>query len=237
MAKSRLAIINGQLRFLSRYFLQNEEEVLVHGAEIFSQWIEDKDFVSAIEKHKLEQDFFTFQAVEQALTKAFPIQAKDFLDSFVRLLILDALLGNNDRHHYNWGVITHIKNKYPPRFSPIYDTARGLFWSTPEQNIKIWLSNEQQLKIQLEKYSEGAKPLTGWDENSNINHFQLLEFIFQDGRYKSIFDELVQFSHLEKINRLIDNEFMFLMSSKRRELIKAYLHLRFKRINNIILNS
>ena len=236
MAKSRLAVINGQLRFLSRYFLLNNEEILVHGAEIFSQWLEDKAFVSEIERKKLEQDFFTFQSVEHALNKAFPQYGQVFLDSFVRLLILDALLGNNDRHHYNWAIIIHLKGTYPPRFSPIYDTARGLFWSTPEQNIKTWLSNQKQLTLQLEKYAEGAKPLTGWDDHSNINHFQLIELICQDGRFKDVLKELIQLSHLDEIYRVIDTEFLFLMSPNRRHLIKTYLHLRFQRIYTIVTN-
>ena len=51
MAKSELRLADEQLRFLSRYFLQ-EGENLVHGAQLYSGYLEEKDdeFVMEIEK-------------------------------------------------------------------------------------------------------------------------------------------------------------------------------------------
>lgn len=50
MADSRLGVINGQLRFLSRYFLDVEKETLAHGAEIFAGYLKDQAFVEKVEK-------------------------------------------------------------------------------------------------------------------------------------------------------------------------------------------
>ena len=36
-------------------------------------------------------------------------------------------IGAPDRHGMNWGVLAPLVNSAPVRFSPIYDTARGLF--------------------------------------------------------------------------------------------------------------
>lgn len=52
------------------------------------------------------------------------------------MLVFDAIVGNNDRHFYNWGVIVDLKGMKPPRFSPVYDTARGLFWNQSEEWIE-----------------------------------------------------------------------------------------------------
>ena len=58
MADSKLALINGQLRFLSRYFLNPNRETLVHGAEIFAGYLEDQALVESIEKANLSRDLF-----------------------------------------------------------------------------------------------------------------------------------------------------------------------------------
>ncbi len=101
MAKSKLAIISGQLRFLSEYFLPSPEYELVHGADIFADYVMDKVWVEDVEQKKLARKFFTFQFAEKAIQKAFPQNFSDLLPEFVKLLIFDAIVGNNDRHFYN----------------------------------------------------------------------------------------------------------------------------------------
>ncbi|HAO09289.1 MAG TPA: hypothetical protein DCQ50_20450 [Chryseobacterium sp.] len=53
MAKSGLAWLGGQLRFLSRYFLDKPNELLMdQGADLYSGYLNERDFVDGIEcKH------------------------------------------------------------------------------------------------------------------------------------------------------------------------------------------
>ncbi len=44
MAQSRLMLAGDQIRFLSKYFLKKDER-LVHGAQIYAGFLEDKTFV------------------------------------------------------------------------------------------------------------------------------------------------------------------------------------------------
>jgi len=52
MAKSSIRIIGGQLRFLSRYFLKNKSEELIHGAEMFAGYVGDLAFIEEVEVEK-----------------------------------------------------------------------------------------------------------------------------------------------------------------------------------------
>lgn len=97
MADSKIGIINGQLRFLSRYFLNPSKETLVHGAEIFAGYLEDQALVESIEKANLSRDLFTMQFVERAVAKAFPEEKHVIMGDLVKLLLFDAMVGNNDR--------------------------------------------------------------------------------------------------------------------------------------------
>lgn len=136
MAKSKLVLINGQVRFLSRYFLRRGHEQLIHGAEIFAGYLEDAQLVEKIEEEGKARELFTLQFVESAVASLFPNDKVYVMHELVRLILFDALVGNNDRHYYNWGVILDLDGKEKLKFAPIYDTARGLFWNDDDEKIR-----------------------------------------------------------------------------------------------------
>lgn len=234
MAHSRLMVAGEQIRFLSRYFLKPGEQ-LIHGAQIFSGYVADEAFIEEIERVNSARDFFTCQFVEEAIRHRFPNHAAPLLEAFMKLLVFDAIVGNNDRHFYNWGVITDFKNTAIPRFSPIYDTARGLFWNKKEQWVKEIVKYPQNLQKTLENYVNSSQPKTGWEGAQNINHFKLIEQIYRnDERFCDVCLELLNFRKLEAVIDLLDQDFKSLMSSERRYLIKSCLRLRYERLNEIV---
>ena len=120
-------------------------------------------------------------------------------------------------------------------FSPIYDTARGLFWSASDAQIDVWCKNPQQVAAQIRKYAEGSKPQTGWEGEGSVNHFQLIELLAKETRFAPFIEKMRHQSNADKIFRLIDTEFVFLMTPQRRHLIKQYIQTRFERLQNIPL--
>lgn len=234
MASSRLIMAGNQVRFLSKYFL-NEFESLEHGAQIFAGYIADKDWVEDIENQGLSRKFFTFQFAETAIEKTFPNEAADILADFVKMLLFDAITGNNDRHFYNWGVITHVENKKKPIFAPIYDSARGLFWNEPEKKLENWIQDPKQLTDKIKKYSEGSKPKIGWDGMNDLNHFDLISKLFSvDSRYKEQCTQLINQDNLAKIIGMVDGNFSKFYSPTRSKLIKDCLIYRFNRLIDIV---
>jgi hypothetical protein len=233
MAESKLAMAGNQLRFLSKYFLTKNER-LIHGAEIIASYLEDKSFVDEIEDKKQESTFLTFQLVDQSIKKLFPTNYNHLMVELVKMYIFDAIIGNNDRHFYNWGVISNLKKPAVYRFTPIYDTARGLFWSSSEATIENWVSHPKQLSEKIENYSEGSKPMTGWDGCINPSHFVLMEKIFhEDKRFIEQFISILKNERLQKIFYIIDSEFKNLLSFKRRMIVKNCLQYRWNRISRI----
>jgi hypothetical protein len=233
MAFSRLMVAGEQIRFLSRYFLTDHEQ-LVHGAQVFSGYLEDEEMVEQIEREQMSRDLFTFQFVEASFRHQFPEYASSLLNSFVKLLVFDAIIGNNDRHFYNWGIITDITGKIPPRFSPIYDTARGLFWNVAEHQINERLKKPKEMNDFLKKYLNRSLPKTGWEEVKNINHFNLIELLFKkDQRYCDVCSELLNFEKLNAVIDLLNKEFSTLMSIERRQIIEQCLTLRYEQLNAV----
>src|SRR5439155_2656287 len=214
MANSRLMWVRGQLRFLSEYFLR-EDESLVHGAEIFAGYLaDDREFVKQVEEMKMSQQIFTLQVVEAAVGTRWPQEAAGILEDFVRLIGFDAAVGNNDRHFFNWGVITQVYGARPPRFSPIYDTARALFWNMDEHGLEKF-DRRSEFDRFLRKYVEQCYPKTGWDGLKSPNHFVLVRKIMRERpNYRETLTRLNINDLPEKVEDLLDAEFDGLFSTR-----------------------
>mgnify|MGYP006275141179 CR=1 FL=1 len=233
VASSRLVRVGEQVRFLSEYF-KRKDQILVHGAEIYAGYLEDPPFVEEIEERGMARDLFTLQFTKDAITKSFPEQAEELIHSFVKMLIFDAIVGNNDRHFYNWGVITHLARKHAPFFSPIYDTARGLYWNFREQNILHLSSDFKEEKYR--RYIINSRPKIGWEGQKNLNHLQLVKLITRNEF--GISKEEVKNLLSEKKARLcidqINKNFNELMSPERLSVVVKCLELRFRFLNQVI---
>lgn len=231
VAESKLMLAKGQLRFLSKYFLNAEDEQLVHGSEIFSAHFEDEEFVQQVDDADKTKELFTFHSIRDAIEDVYPDTSEDILTDFVNMLFFDAIVGNNDRHFENWGVIESIKKDDGARFSPIYDTARGLFWNYPESNLDDYLKHESK----LESYINGSMPTTGWDKKGELDHFNLLEHVIFE--FSEYCDFILKFDFNKAINDIevvLNDEFKEFFSAKRRCLIEKCLHKRVNRIKNLL---
>lgn len=103
-----------------------------------------------------------------------PIVIKLLLAGFVKMLAFDALIGHNDRHPYNWGVIVPIRRKKQPRFAPVYDTARALFWNVPEKRVRQMITDRKQ----LEDYVNKCEAPLGFDQEQTIDFFRLIGLLW-----------------------------------------------------------
>ncbi|MFZ1703568.1 MAG: HipA domain-containing protein [Saprospiraceae bacterium] len=237
MADSELAYIsysnNKQIRFFSKYFLDQKREQLIHGADIYAGYLNDEEIIKLIEKQ--ERDIIIVQEAKKAIEHLFP-ESPEILKQYIKLLLFDALIGNNDRHFYNWGCIKSLTNENI-RFSPIYDTARGMFWNHSDEDILLWTNNNALKDQQLIKYINKSMPKIGWDGKKNLNHFDLVGLLFEHeiGLKKveiiTFFDDVALYNAIEFIN---NGPFTTLFIKERSILIIECLTLRFKKIKEII---
>lgn len=175
LASSKICLVGGQIRFLSRYFLNGITEELYHGANMYAGFLNNDDkFVDEIEIKRMTQDFFTIKFTKQVLEHFFPNESEKLYNGFMRMLLFDGLVGNNDRHMYNWGVIKGIYGKQTPCFSPIYDSARGLLWNEREDRISELFLTKKKSDSFTEKYCNKSKPKIGIEGKETVNHFDLI---------------------------------------------------------------
>lgn len=67
-----------------------------------------------------------------------PHPVHDVIDVFIGYLLLDALIGNTDRHHENWGVVRAIDGVV--RLAPTFDHASSLGRNLLDENRRLRLA-------------------------------------------------------------------------------------------------
>jgi hypothetical protein len=162
MALGRVYYFGDQIRFLSKYFLKQNQR-LIHGAEILETYLRgDTEFVHEVQTKKKEPDFFTFRVICDSIKEMFPDHFDSIIEDLFKMIVFDCLIGSQDRHFYNWGVIQTIGENEPPEFSPIFDTARGLLWNSTESKLLEMSTNKANLIAWIESYTRKSKPCMGY---------------------------------------------------------------------------
>ncbi len=236
MNEIELVIGNGQIRFLSKYFL-NKNEKLVHGAEICGEHLGDVDMAKEIAENKsTARDLFTFEFIKEAIVSVFPHCHDNIVEDLVRMIAFDAIVGNNDRHFYNWGVIdTKKKTRKALKLAPMYDSARGLLWNFSDENIiGIYRANLDGGNNRISNYIEGACPRISIEGNKDANHFELIKYVKEDNKkYELIVKHLSSIQNEERVVDMLNREFSPFFIPERSKLVIEILRSRFRKIREI----
>ena len=146
-------------------------------------------------------------------------------------MIFDALVGEQDRHEENWGIIKR-ENQY--KYSPLYDNGDNL--------LKDFKNSET-----LDKYRNGLKDFDAYINRSHTliykednirkyKHFELIEILNKDypdivkrelSNLSKLTDDIIE----EIVNKIPDD----LLTNIHKEYIIQYLKKRRERLLNIIL--
>lgn len=239
MNKTKLLMINEQVRFLSKDFIVRGSTKLIHGVEILHEYFEDKEFVDQInENRKQRRELLTFDVIENAFLHVFPKQSKELVLNLIQLITFDSIIGNNDRHFYNWGVIGHVEKNVDENveFAPIYDTARGLLWNVVEKKV-IEMHNQymQGSTDQLTAFLNRSKPRFSYEGNAQSNHFELISFLAQrDVDYKNAIAPLVTETQEYNAKMKLNDAISCYISPERLFLMTEILKFRFQKLRSVI---
>lgn len=160
-----------------------------------------------------DRDAYTFQIIDAALHKLFP--GKGFSEKLISTLVFDCIIGNEDRHQENWGIIvaTEITNersfifsrktpvpKTTYKFAPIYDSGSSLGRELREEKVNQMLTDA----VQLNAYINRGQSEVHWEgEHGKQKHFDLLNKIAGLGYESFIATEIKRIQEKYNKERLI----------------------------------
>ena len=237
MARSKLVrIAKNDVRFLSQNFVVRGQYELRHGIELVAQFFEttptDVESVFNLQDRKAEQKFYTITTILTILEYLFPNDFPELKERFFKMIAFDAFIGAPDRHAMNWGVLAPLDtDSKPVRYSPIFDTARGLFRECSDADL-IKKTEQQGREQFLERYANRSQPIFSTDETQQHNHFSLVRWISEncmdtDRRAMCTVFEAVD---IPSIEHLLQRRFRRIITQTRIEFIRDLLSFRIKRL-------
>ena len=123
---------------------------------------------------------------------------EETISSFWEVYIMDALLGNFDRHGSNWGFIKE-NNKYT--MAPVFDNGSSLFPNlTDEDEMRRIMESQEETDKRIYKFPTSQVRLDG-QKSSYYNVIYSLKFEECNRALCKVFKKI----NLEKIKALIDD--------------------------------
>ena len=142
-AKYELASFNNEKGTVSRSFLPDGSS-LITGNEILAQiFLDYPEDIKDLSQHTLDNIFRVLNNSSVDLPWNWtPLPGiETAIDTFIGYLLLDAWIGNSDRHHENWAFIDRQGKSY---LAPTYDHASSLGRNESEERIKRRLSTKDR---------------------------------------------------------------------------------------------
>jgi len=222
------------VRFLSRHFFNRREEQLIHGSQLVAACfdLQEKDLDAEILRE--EWRFYTVDLVVGVLKDFWPDAWKPLVESFSRMMAFDALVGANDRHAQNWGVVQNVKLKdAAPRFAPVFDTARGLMWNSKESALCEWRESNMVTE-KIEAYAGRSLPLIGIEAPKRPNHFDVMAYLLRQPQLRKPAADVIRAFDPNANARMLHRDFRRLLSRTRLEFIDNLLRYRHARLIELL---
>ena len=234
MARSKLVRISKHdVRFLSRNFVVYGQDELIHGIELAARYFEAEPAeVELAFTRENEKELYSIKNILIMFKHLYPSDFQTLRDGFFRMLAFDAFVGAPDRHAMNWGILAPLhKNSQPVRFSPIFDTARGLFREYSDSDL-IAKSKQQGREHFLTNYANRSKPIISTDGAQPDNHFSLVKWVFINypdlcnNTMRKVFNAV----DIPTIEQMLQRRFRRIITQNRIGFIRDLLAIRIERL-------
>ena len=195
-ARVELAVFNGIRGSASESFLDEHQELFL-GNQILARHIEEYD----PDLPRFEQSRHTLENIWVALEHVFEDTEGTVASKvrFAEFLVLDAIIGNTDRHSENWGVARRSEEgKWVEYLAWSFDHASSLGRELQDVERERRLNNSQ-----VSAYSESPKGRGGifWSDSDKHGPHPLELVRLAFGQYKAFLEP-----SLEKLASLGDGE-------------------------------
>ncbi len=160
--------------------------------------------------------------------------AEELKRFFWNMFIVDALLGNFDRHNGNWGFLINRETK-EVRIAPVFDCGSCLYPQLDDITMEKYLKDRAEIEKRVYVFPNSALKI----DDKKINYYEFIksgEFLDCNKALINIYPNI----NLEEINNIIENtsgisdirkDFYKIMIKERYENILTPPYKRLNKIN------
>ncbi|MDD4154010.1 MAG: HipA domain-containing protein [Bacilli bacterium] len=176
---------------------------------------------STIEEDK-EQYQYSYEDIMSLLASNKKMtNVEETISSFFEIFIVDALLGNFDRHGGNWGFLKK-DNKY--YLAPVFDNGSCLFPNmTNEDEMETIVKDQEQINLRVYKFPTSQIKLHG----KKSSYFEVISSLEFEEINKALL-KICPLIDMKKIYDLIDD--IQIISDSHKEFYKTMIKHRYDKI-------
>ena len=176
---------------------------------------------SSLERDK-ELYQYTYEDITAMLTENMKsTNVAETIERFWDMFIVDALIGNFDRHGGNWGFIKR-DNKY--RIAPVYDNGSSLYPKlNSDEKIAEVLASQKEIDKRIYQFPTSHIKV----KNKKSSYFEVISSLQFEACNEAL-KRIVPRIDLERINRIIDE--IEEISELRKQFYKNMLQQRYEKI-------
>lgn len=216
--------LNAQKTILGTYTVNGKEKIVCACKDFTADGKTFYDF-GAIKNTIIDSEHLgagtELEDILETIEKQKFVNPDELLKLFWDMFVVDAFLGNFDRHNGNWGFL--VDDNGNSRIAPVFDCGSCLL---PQADVKIMekvLKNEDDLNARVYQFPTSAIK----EDNRKINYFDFLTNC-NDDNCSAALKRIVERINLDEINDFIDD--VPYISDLQRNFYKQYIAARYEKI-------
>ena len=176
---------------------------------------------SSLERDR-ERYSYTYESIIEMLKENTKLtNVKETCERFWDMYIVDAWIGNFDRHGANWGFVKK-DNQY--RIAPVYDNGSSLFPKlNTDEKLKLVLESQEEMEKRIFQFSTSQILLNG----KKSSYYEVINSL----QYEECNNALMRVYHrieMQQVEQIINR--IEGISNTRREFYKQMLGMRYDKL-------
>jgi len=164
-------------------------------------------------------------SIMEAIKEQTLVPQDEMVQYFWDMFIVDALLGNFDRHNGNWGILVDEENQ-TAEIAPVYDCGSCLYPQLAVEDMQSVLEKESEIDRRIFVFPTSAVE----DEGKKLSYFDFISSL-KNPDCNAALKRIQAKLDMEKINQLVEEtpfiipvqkEFYQIMLKERKEKILDY---------------
>lgn len=216
--------LNAQTTILGTYTVNGKEKIVCACKDFTADGEQFYDF-SAIKNTIIDSEHqgtgTELEDILETIEKQKFVNPDELSEFFWDMFVVDAFLGNFDRHNGNWGFL--VDSDGSSRIAPVFDCGSCLLPQADDKIMEKVLNNEDDLNARVYQFPTSAIK----ENNKKINYFDFLANCNSNDCNAAV-KRIVERIDIDEINDFIDN--VPYISELQKEFYKQYISARYEKI-------